>query len=85
MATRTVFAKVKQRASKEPRKKRTRPEPRQYTVTDLERAQDRVSAAERRVDADRTDGAHSRAGLECKNWYPISRTVSDNGASRQHG
>jgi hypothetical protein len=64
MATRTVFAKVKQRASKEPRKKRTRPEPRQYTVTDLERAQDRVSAAERRVDADRTDGAHSRAGLE---------------------
>ena len=32
MATRAVFAKVKQRASKGPRKKRTRPEPRQYTA-----------------------------------------------------
>ena len=35
------------RAAKGPRKKRTRPEPRQYTVADLERARDRVAAAER--------------------------------------
>jgi hypothetical protein len=38
------------RASKGRRRKRTRPEPRQYTVADLERAQDRVEAAERRID-----------------------------------
>ena len=31
------------RAAKGPRKKRTRPEPRQYTVADLERARDRGS------------------------------------------
>ncbi len=35
------------RAAKGPRKKRTRPQPRQYTVADLERARDRVPAAER--------------------------------------
>ena len=65
MATRpTILAKVKQRASKGPRKKRTRPEPRQYTIADLERAQDRVEAAERRVDADGIDQSRSRAGLE---------------------
>ncbi len=64
MATRTIFAKVKQRAPKGPRKKRTRPEPRQHTITDLDRARDRVEAAERRVDSDRTTRAHSRAGLE---------------------
>ncbi len=50
--------------SKGPRKKRTRPEPRQYTLTDLDRAQDRVEAAQRRVDSDRTNRPHSRAGLE---------------------
>jgi DNA end-binding protein Ku len=69
MATRNqlptpISAKVKQRASKGPRRKRTRPEPRQYTLTDLDRAQDRVEAAERRVDSDRTNRPHSRAGLE---------------------
>jgi hypothetical protein len=69
MATRkqlrtAVLAQVKRRASKGPRKKRTRPEPRQYAIADLGRAQDRVEAAERRVDADRTDRPHSRAGLE---------------------
>jgi hypothetical protein len=69
MATRkqlrtAVLAKVKRRASNGPRKKRTRPEPRQYAVADLDRARDRVEAAERRVDADRTDRSHSRAGLE---------------------
>jgi hypothetical protein len=41
------------RAAQGPRKKRTRPEPRQYTVADLERARDRVAAAERRIDNDR--------------------------------
>jgi hypothetical protein len=61
---RAVLAQVKRRASKGPRKKRTRPEPRQYTVADLDRARDRVEAAERRVDSDRTDRSHSRAGLE---------------------
>jgi hypothetical protein len=64
MATRTVFAKVKPRAAKGPRKKRVRSEPRQYTMTDLDRAQDRVEAGERRVDASRTDRSRSCAGLE---------------------
>ncbi len=41
------------RPAKGPRKKRARPEPRQYTVADLERARDRVAAAERRIDNDR--------------------------------
>jgi hypothetical protein len=48
-----------------PRKKRTRPEPRQYTVADLERARDRVAAAERRIDNDRCSNPNKgRAGLE---------------------
>ena len=48
-----------------PRKKRTRPEPRQYTLVDLERARDRVEAARRRVDNDRTNNPNrGRAGLE---------------------
>jgi hypothetical protein len=59
-----VLAKVKQRRSKRPRKKRTLPEPRQYTITDLDRAQDRVEAAERRVNSDQGNRHHSRAGLE---------------------
>src|SRR5438876_9542635 len=59
----TIPAKVKQRVSKGPRKKRTRPEPRQYTMTDLARAQDRVEAADRRVDATHTAPSRSRAGL----------------------
>ena len=53
------------RASKGPRRKRTRPEPRQYTVADLQRARDRVEAAERRIDNDRTNNPNrGRAGLE---------------------
>jgi hypothetical protein len=53
------------RAAKGPRKKRTRPEARQYTVADLERARDRVAAAERRIDNDRSSNPHrGRAGLE---------------------
>jgi hypothetical protein len=49
MATRKQLkaAILARRAAKGPRKKRTRPEPRQYTVADLERARDRVAAAER--------------------------------------
>ena len=51
--------------SKSPRKKRTRPEPRQYTLPDLERARDRVEAAERRVDNDRVKNpSRGLAGLE---------------------
>jgi hypothetical protein len=41
------------RVTKGPRKKRTRPEPRQYNVADLERARDRVAAAERRIGNER--------------------------------
>jgi len=60
-----IPAKVKQWASKGPRKKRTRPEPREYTLADLDRARDRVAAAERRVDSDRTNKPHrGRAGLQ---------------------
>ena len=48
-----------------PRKKRTRSEPRQYTLVDLERARDRVEAAQRRVDNDHTSNPNrGRAGLE---------------------
>ena len=48
-----------------PRKKRARPEPRQYRIADLERARDRVEAAERRVDSDRTSKPdRSQAALE---------------------
>jgi len=48
-----------------PRKKRTRPKPRQYTIADLERARDRVAAAERRIDNNRTNNPNrGRAGLE---------------------
>ena len=53
------------RAAKGPRKKRMRPEPRQYTVADLERARDRVQAAGRRIDNDRrSNPKRGRAGLE---------------------
>ena len=53
------------RAAKGPRKKRTRPKPRQYTVADLGRARDRVAAAERRLDNDHTSNPNrGRAGLE---------------------
>ena len=53
------------RVAKRPRKKRTRPEPRQYAVADLERVRDRVAAAERRIDNDRRSNPNrGRAGLE---------------------
>jgi hypothetical protein len=58
----SIFAK---RASKGPRGKRTRQQPRQYTVADLERARDRVEAAERRIDNDHTsDRNRGRVGLQ---------------------
>ena len=48
-----------------PRKKRTRPDPRQYTLVDLERARDGVEAAERRVVNDRSNNPNrGSAGLE---------------------
>ena len=48
-----------------PRKKHMRPEPPQYTLADLERARDRVAAAERRVDNDRRNNpSRGRAGLK---------------------
>jgi hypothetical protein len=53
------------KVAKRSRKKRTRPKPRQYTVADLERARDRVAAAERRIDNERLNIPHrGRAGLE---------------------
>jgi hypothetical protein len=53
------------KASKGPRGKRTRREPRQYTIVDLERARDRVGAAERRIDNDHTSKPNrGGAGLE---------------------
>jgi hypothetical protein len=53
------------RTTKGPRKKRTRPEPRQYTVVDLQRARDRVAAAERRIENDCSGNPNrGRAGLK---------------------
>jgi hypothetical protein len=53
------------RASKGRRGKRTRSEPRQYTMADLARAQDRVEAAKRRIANDHTSNpSRARAGLE---------------------
>ena len=52
-------------ASKGRRGKRTRPGPRQYTVADLERARDRIAAAERRIDNERgRTPERGRAGLK---------------------
>ena len=52
--------------TKGPRKKRARREPRECTVADLERARDRVAAAERRIDNERSHNPErARAGLEC--------------------
>jgi hypothetical protein len=47
------------------RKKRMPSEPRRYTLFDLERARDRVEAAERRIENDRSSNPNrGRAGLE---------------------
>jgi hypothetical protein len=47
MAKQLKAAILARRAAKAPRKKRTRPKPRQYTIADWERARERVAAAER--------------------------------------
>src|SRR5262249_40516745 len=61
----TKAAILAQKGAEGTRKKRTRPKPRQYTIADLERARDRVAAAERRIDNDRTNNPNrGRAGLE---------------------
>ena len=65
-------ANLSRRAAKGPRKKRTRPEPRQYTLADLQRARDRVAAAERRIDNDRSSNPNRRAGLE---WAQLELSV----------
>jgi len=67
MATgkRRKVAILTRRVTKGSRKKRTRPEPRQYTIADLERARDRVAAAERRIDNERSrNSERARAGLK---------------------
>jgi hypothetical protein len=65
MATgKRLKAAILARVAKGPRKKRTRPEPRQYTVADLERARDRVAAAERRIDNER----NSNCPLSSRNY-----------------
>ena len=64
----------------------TRPEPRQYTLVDLERARDRVEAAQRRVDNDRTSNSNrGRTGLERAqlNLYTIENYAG--GASLNDG
>src|SRR5262245_30979968 len=53
-AKKLTAAILAKRASRGSRGKRTRPGTRQYTVADLERARDRVAAAERRSDNDHT-------------------------------
>src|SRR6266516_7657198 len=64
MAKQLKAAILARRAAKGPRKKRTRPKPRQYTIADWERARDRVAAAERRIDNERTNNPNwGRAGL----------------------
>src|SRR3974377_2004832 len=56
---------AKKRGTKGPRGKRTPPQSRQYTVADLERARDRVEAAQRRIDNDHTGNpSRARAGLK---------------------
>jgi hypothetical protein len=66
MATAKLRTTVRARKpAKGPRGKRTRPEPRQYTVADLERARDRVEAAQRRIANDHTNNPNrARAGLD---------------------
>jgi hypothetical protein len=62
-AKKLTAAILARRASKGSRGKRTWP--RQYTVADLERARDRVAAAERRLENDHTSNPNrGRAGLE---------------------
>ena len=64
-AKRLKAAILTRRMRKGPRKKRTRPEPRQYTIADLERARDRVAAPERRIDNEQSHNSErGRVGLK---------------------
>jgi hypothetical protein len=64
-AKKLTAAILARKVSKGSRGKRTQPGPRQYTVADLERARDRVEAAERRIENDHTSNPDKgRAGLE---------------------
>ena len=73
------------RAAKGPRKKRMRPEPRQYTVADLERARGRVAAAERRIDNDRRrNPTRGRPGLERAQLEPSHLHKYLRGATRPY-
>ena len=64
-AKKLTAAILARRASKGSRGKRTRPGPRQYTVAVLARARDRVAAAERRIDNERSNIPNrGRAGLK---------------------
>ena len=65
------YSGLHRRASKGPRGKRTRPEPRQYTIAELERARDRVEAAERRIDNDHKPN-RGGAGLE---WAQVELRI----------
>jgi hypothetical protein len=74
---------IARRAAKGPRKKRTRPEPRQYTLADPQRARDRVAAAERRIDNDRSSNPNrGRAGLE---WGRARIAATPNGRRTASG
>ncbi len=66
------------RPSKGPRKKRPRPEPRQYSIAELERARDRVEAVERRVESRPTVAAKIR---EDQLIVEVKRLVSREEAS----
>jgi hypothetical protein len=61
------------------RKKRTRPEPRQDTIADRDRARDRVEAAERRLDSDRTN---HRACIERERARAKLRAIETNVGKR---
>ncbi len=66
------------RPSKGPHKKCTRPEPRQYSIAELERARDRVEAVERRVESRPTVAAKIR---EDQLIVEVKRLVSREEAS----
>jgi len=65
MMTRNRAKAVILKLAKGPSKKRTRPELPQYNVADLERARNRVAAAERRIYNDRSrNPERGRSGLK---------------------
>jgi hypothetical protein len=80
-AKKLTAAILARRASKGSRGKRTRPGPRQYTVADLERARDRVAAAERRIDNDHTSNPDTCTGPDRRCW-PARLDLGEWGSSR---